>query len=194
MKGKREMRLKISGIACRLALMTAFVVVMGLASYGQSNVEVTGHLGLIGGIGSHGSFGGSLGVPVTDRLSLSGDLSYIPFGGSSVTVGGATASSSARAINFNGSLLYQFKPSRSSVPYAGAGLGFLRTSFSSSSSGFGTGSLEASGNSTDLYFNVGGGLRYYVRERWGFKPEFMIFAGSNTYVRLSGGMFFQFGE
>jgi hypothetical protein len=194
MKGKREMRLKISGIACRLALMTAFVAVMSMASYGQSNVEVTGHLGLVSGIGSHGSFGGSLGLPITDRLILSGDLSYIPFGGSSVTVGTATASSSARAFNFNGSLLYQFNPSHSTVPYAGAGLGFLRSSFSSSSSGFGNGSFDTSGSSTDLYFNVGGGLRYYVRERWGFKPEFMMFAGSNTYVRLSGGMFYQFGE
>jgi hypothetical protein len=148
----------------------------------------------VSGIGSHGSFGGSLGIPVTDHLILSGDLSYIPLGGASLTVLGSTMSSSAKAFNFNGNLQYQFKPTRAVVPYAGAGLGFLHSSFDTSSSTVGAGSFSATGSSTDLYFNTGGGLRYYVKERWGFRPEFMIFAGSNTYVRFAGGIFYQFGE
>jgi len=191
------MKLKIPEIPGRLVLMTAFVVVTSIASFGQSvpgNFEVTGHLGIVSGIGSHGSFGGSLGVPVTDHLILSGDLSYIPLGGGSVTVFGSTMSSSAKAFNFNGNLQYQFKPTRSVVPYAGAGLGFLHSSFDTSSSTLGAGSFSATGSSTDLYFNTGGGHRYYVKERWGFRPEFMIFAGSNTYVRFAGGIFYQFGE
>jgi hypothetical protein len=80
------------------------------------------------------------------------------------------------------------------VPYAGAGLGFLRSSFDTSRTGAGPGSFIAEGSSTDMYFNTGGGFRYYVNERWGFRPEFMIFAGSNTYVRFAGGVFYQFGE
>ena len=179
-------------------MMTAFVVVTSIASYGQrivpGNMEVTGHLGVVSGIGSHGSFGGSIGAPVTDRLLLSGDLSYIPLGGGNVTVLGATTRSSARAFNFNGNLQYQFNPYRAVVPYAGAGLGFLHSSFDTSSNAVGPGSFNIQGSSTDLYFNTGGGFRYYVKERWGFKPEFMIFAGSNTYVRFAGGIFYQFGE
>jgi Outer membrane protein beta-barrel domain len=192
-KGKKMM-LNVPKLAGQLIVMTAFVVVATLASYGQSivpgNVEVTGHLGIISGIGSHGSFGGSIGAPVTDRLILSGDLSYIPFGGGSVRILGSTTTTSSKAFNLNGNLQYQFKPLHASVPYAGAGLGFLHSSFDASSSG----SVVAQGGSTDLYFNVGGGLRYYVRDRWGFRPEFMIFAGSNTYVRFAGGIFYQFGE
>jgi outer membrane protein with beta-barrel domain len=195
---KEKMRLKIAEISGRLVVMTAFVVITSIASYGQNivpgNMEVTGHLGVVGGIGSHGSFGGSLGAPVTDRLILAGDLSYIPLGGGSVTVLGATMRSSARAFNFNGNLQYQFNPYHAVVPYAGAGLGFLHSSFNTSSSGVGGSSLNVQGSSTDLYFNTGGGFRYYVKERWGFKPEFMIFAGSNTYVRFAGGIFYQFGE
>ena len=187
------MRLKFTEISGRLAVMTAFLVVTGIASYGQTgNVEVSGNLGVVGGIGTHGSFGGSIGAPVTDHLILAGDLSYIPFGGGSVTVLGATTRSSAKAINFNTNLQYQFKPAHSVVPYAGAGLGFLHSSFDASSTG--PGSFSASGSSTDMYFNVGGGFRHYVKERWGFRPEFMIFAGSNTYVRFAGGIFYQFGE
>ncbi len=183
---------KVSQITGRLVVMAALVVITSIASYGQTvgNVEVTGHLGIVGGIGTHGSFGGSIGAPISNRLILSGDLSYIPFGGGSVTTFGTTTSSSSKAFNFNGNLQYQFNPSHSVTPYAGGGLGFLHSSFDVNSSG----TLTVSGSSTDLYFNVGGGLRYFVKERWGFKPEFMIFAGPNTYVRFAGGLFYKFGE
>ena len=182
----------------RFAVITAFLVVTSMASYGQSivpgNFEVTGHLGVVSGIGSHGSFGGSIGAPISDNVILSGDLSYIPLGGANVTILGSTNSSSASAFNFNGNLQYQFKPVRTAVPYAGAGLGFLHSSFDTTTTVPGAGSLSAKGSSTDVYFNVGGGLRYYVKERWGFRPEFMVFAGSNAYVRFAGGIFYQFGE
>jgi hypothetical protein len=180
----------------RLIVLIALVVAASIASYGQGPVEVSGNLGVVSGIGSHGSFGGSIGAPIADHLLLSGDLSYIPMGGSSVTLNGATTSSSAKAINFNGNLQYQFKAIRSAravVPYAGAGVGFLHSAFSSSSTLPGS-SFNISGGSTDLYFNFGGGLRYYVNERWGFRPEFMVFAGSTTYVRFAGGVFYKFGE
>src|SRR5262249_8154441 len=100
------MKLNIAEMAGGLVLMTAGVVVSGVVSYGQSivpgNIEVTGHLGVVSGIGSHGSFGGSVGVPLSDRIVLSGDLSYIPLGGGSVTIFGSTTKTSARAFNFNG--------------------------------------------------------------------------------------------
>jgi len=176
----------------RLVAIMAFVVMMGIPTYGQ-NFEVTGNLGIVSGIGSHGSFGGSIGAPISDNLILSGDLSYIPMGGANVSIMGSTLSSSAKAFNFNGNLQYQFKPLRATVPYAGAGLGFLRSSFSSSNN-LGGAATSVQGSSMDMYFNVGGGLRYHVRERWGFRPEFMVFAGPNTYVRFAGGIFYQFGE
>lgn len=193
------MKVKILEKLERILVITTFVVVASVASsYGQGftpgNMEVTGHLGIVSGIGSHGSFGGSLGVPLSDNFILAGDLSYIPMGGDSVTAGGSTMNSGARAFNFNGTLQYQFKQTHAFVPYAGAGLGFLHSSFDASSTAPGSGSFSVAGSSTDLYFNVGGGARYFVNERWGFRPEFMVFAGPNTYVRLAGGIFYRFGE
>jgi hypothetical protein len=185
------MSLKIVNLG-RLVVILAVVVMMGIPSYGQ-NFEVSGNLGVVSGIGSHGSFGGSIGAPITKNLILSGDLSYIPMGGASVTVLGSSISSSAKAFNFNGNLQYQFKPLHTTVPYAGAGLGFLRSSFSSSNN-LGGASMNVQGSSMDMYFNVGGGLRYHVKDHWGFRPEFMVFAGPNTYVRFAGGIFYQFGE
>jgi Outer membrane protein beta-barrel domain len=190
---EKEMKVKILRTLERVLAITAFVMVASVASlYGQGNMEVTGHLGIVSGIGSHGSFGGSLGIPVTNNLILSGDLSYIPMGGGSVTAGGSTTSSGARAFNFNGTLQYLFKETHAIGPYAGAGLGFLHSSFDSSSNV--SPSFNVAGSSTDLYFNIGGGFRYFVNDRWGFRPEFMVFAGPNTYVRLEGGIFYRFGE
>jgi hypothetical protein len=191
------MRLKILNPG-RLFVITAFAMIASVASYGQGivpgNVEVTGHLGIVSGIGSHGSFGGSIGTPISDHVILSGDLSYIPMGGSSVSINGTSANSSAKAFNFNGNLQYQFKTALAITPYAGAGLGFLHSSFSSSSNLTGAAPFSLQSSSTDMYFNVGGGFRYYVNERWGFRPELMIFAGSNTYVRVAAGVFYKFGE
>jgi hypothetical protein len=197
---EKDMKVKILEILERVLTVTAFVMVASVSSsYGQGitagNTEVTGHLGIVSGIGTHGSFGGSLGVPVTDRFILSGDLSYIPMGGASVTAGGLTASSGARAFNFNGTLQYQFKQLHTAVvPYAGAGLGLLHSSFDSSTNVPGSPPISVSGSSTDLYFNIGGGFRYFVNQHWGFRPELMIFAGPSTYVRLAGGIFYRFGE
>jgi len=194
----KEMKVKILEILERVLAITAFVMVASVASSNAQgitpgNMEVTGHLGVVSGIGSHGSFGGSLGVPVSKSFIVSGDLSYIPMGGGSVTAGGATTSAGARAFNFNGNLQYQFKQAHDLVPYGGAGLGFLHSSFDTAGSILGS-SFSVSGSSTDLYFNVGGGLRYFVNERWGFRPELMVFAGPNAYVRIAGGIFYRFGE
>jgi Outer membrane protein beta-barrel domain len=193
---EKDMKVKILKTLGRALAITAFVMAASVASsYGQGapgNMEVAGHLGIVSGIGSHGSFGGNLAVPVANNFLVSGDLSYIPMGGGSVTTNGLTTSAGARAFNFNGTLQYQFKQTHSFVPYAGAGLGFLHSSFDTSSNlqpGF-----NVTGSSTDLYFNVGGGLRYFVNERWGFKPELMIFAGPSTYVRVAAGVFYRFGE
>jgi hypothetical protein len=192
------MTVKTFQILMRVLVIAVFVIAGAASSYGQGiapgNVEVTGHLGIVSGIGSHGSFGGSLGIPVTDSFILSGDVSYIPMGGADVTTPGSTTSASAKAFNFNGTLQYQFKQTHAVIPYAGAGLGFLHSSFDTSGTVAGLPSFSVAGSSTDLYFNVGGGLRYFVNGRLGFRPEVMVFAGPNTYVRVAGGIFYRFGE
>ena len=190
------MKLNISVIPGRLCVMIALVAAMSVASYGQGNsMEVTGNAGVVGGIGSHASLGGSIAAPLTDRLILSGDLFYIPMGSSSVTVGTATTNSSASAFNFNGNLQYQFTQTHSVLPYAGAGIGFLRTSAEVSTNNPLPNTIRVKASSTDAYFNFGGGLRYYVKSNWGFRPETTCFSPVPTpSVRFAGGIFYQFGE
>ena len=160
----------------------------------KGQVEATGQLGLVGGIGTHGSFGASIGSAVTDRIIALGEVSYIPLGSSSFTSLGLTTKASANAIDVNATGHYQFQKKGSIVPYAGGGIGVLHASASSSTNiqnvNIGSFSFSSGGSSTDFYVNLGGGLRYYSAGKWGFRPELMIFAGSNTFVRLSVGIFY----
>ncbi len=180
-------------------MFTAIVVcvVMSARSYAQEprQMEANAQLGIGSGIGTHGSFGGGMGVALTPRIRGYGEFSYIPLGGSSSSVGplGLQVGGSARAYNFNLGGQYELSRSGSMAPYAGAGLAILHGS-SSFSSSFGGTTVSGSSSSNDVYFNVGGGLRYFVNERWGWRPEVMLFAGPNTYVRLGGGIFYHFGR
>jgi opacity protein-like surface antigen len=178
---------------CVIAVMA--VGVLPAASFAQEPrpIEANAQVGIVTGIGTHGSFGGGLGVALTPRILGYGELSYIPLGGSSFSSAGIQTGANAKAFNFNLGGRYDFSRSGSMIPYAAFGLGLLHTS-SSFTSTFGGTTVSGEGSSNDLYFNVGGGLRYFVTDRWGWKPEMMIFAGSDTYVRIGGGIFYHFGR
>jgi hypothetical protein len=181
----------------KLVVMVLGCIVMSTPSYGQEprEMEANAQVGIVSGIGTHGSFGGGFGVALMPRVRGYGELSYIPLGGASSSVPGLGLQSGAsgKAFNFNVGGQYRFSGFRSTEPYAGFGLGVLHTSTSYSTS-FGGTAISGESTSNDLYFNLGGGLRYQVNDRWGFKPELMIFAGSNTYVRLGGGIFYRLGR
>jgi hypothetical protein len=178
-------------------IVTAGLFAMTGLGYAQDmekgQIEATGQIGLVSGIGTHGAFGGSFGGALSEHVLAFGEFLYIPLGSSTVRVLGVNQSVSARSFNFDGGLQYQFRKHGVMVPYAGVGLGLLHSSASISNSfsfqGF---NFSTGGSSNDFYVNLGGGVRYYVTEQWGFRPEFTIFAGPNTFVRIGAGVFYQF--
>lgn len=180
-------------------IATIFLFLITGLGYGQDmkqgQIEATGQLGFVSGIGTHVAVGGSAGAALNERVLVFGEFLYIPLGSSTTTVLGVNRGVSARAYNFDGGLQYQFRKYGSLVPYAGVGMGLLHSSASISNSfsfqGF---NFSTGGTSNDFYVNLGGGARYYVTEQWGFRPEFTIFAGPNTFVRIGAGVFYQFGK
>ena len=181
-------------------LITLFVLFVVITEgYGQEKekgqIEATGQIGFVSGIGTHGAFGGSGGTALNEHVLVFGEFLYIPLGSSTVRVLGVNQSVSARGFNFDGGLQYQFRKNGSMVPYAGVGLGLLHSSASISTNfsfqGF---NFNAGGSSNDFYVNVGGDIRYYVSEQWGVRPELTIFAGPNTFVRIGAGVFYEFGK
>jgi len=182
---------------CLIAIISLWIMT-GLA-YGQDmetgQVEATGQIGFVSGIGTHGAFGGSIGAALNKHVLAYGEFLYIPLGSSTVRILGVDRDVSAKAFNFDGGLQYQFRKYGSMVPYGNVGLGFLHSTASVSNTfslqGF---NFNTGGSSNDFYANLGGGVRYYMTEQWGFRPEFTIFAGSNTFVRIGAGVFYEFGK
>ena len=169
------------------------------SSFGQDlepwRVEATGMVGALTGIGTHGVVGGGIAAAIRNRFSVIGELSYIPLGSDTVDVLGVRNEFSAKAISFNVGGQYQFQGSGKVLPYAGAGVGFLHSSSSSSvTTTFRGFNFDDGSSDTNAYLNLGGGARYHLNDRWGFKPELMLFLGHQTFARVSAGIFYQFGS
>src|SRR5215468_3155421 len=124
----------ISEIRRIFLIATLGLFAMAGIGYGQDmrkgQIEATGQIGFVSGIGTHGAFGGSVGGAVNERVLVFGEFLYIPLGSSTVNVLGTNRNVSARAYNFDGGLQYQFRKYGSMVPYAGVGLGLLHSSAS----------------------------------------------------------------
>jgi hypothetical protein len=74
------------------------------------------------------------------------------------------------------------------VPYAAIGAGYLRSRL--------TVNNIAPRSANDLAVNGGGGLRFYVGERWGFRFEAKVYRTTNgdlegTFGKVVGGIFYQ---
>jgi len=170
------------------------VVSLKAAEIEAGTAQVAGFGGLVAGIGTHGTVGGGVAYAARERVLAVGEFSYIPGGSQKVTGAGFTAKASARAYDFNGGIHFQFPLKEpKAVPYVGAGIGALHGSASGSATVMGS-TFSSKVSATDFYFNFGGGLRYYISDRWGVRPELKIFAGDETFLRLAIGIFYQFGK
>lgn len=176
--------------ALRTAVAAAFLAsaaqMKAADEYGLSKGE-TEAAGFVGFADGELTLGGTVGKAVTDKIFVLGDLGYIA-GGSASAAGFRT---SAHALTFGAGMQYNFrnafKGNPKFVPYAGAGLSLVRVSASASGGG-----ISASASDSSLMLNLGGGLRYYMTPKWGFRPELMIFAGDGSFVRAAVGIFYQF--
>jgi hypothetical protein len=173
------------------AFLVAFPVVgqsTSPADVAPGTGEVTGFGGVVAGVGTHGVVGGGIHVTATKSLLIGGEFSYIPLGGGSGEILGTRYRANAKAYDFNGGAQYSFATSNPKVaPYVSGGLGIIHGSGSVAGPGF-----SASAGSNDFMFHFGGGLRYFVKDNWGIRPELKVFAGSDTYVRLAIGLFYRF--
>jgi hypothetical protein len=189
MKLSKRLAWTITISICSLALVST--------GYAQTldagEVEATAQAGIVAGVGTQASFAASLGKAINDRVFVLGEFGYVPLGGRNVNIsspgGGFQVASGGKLLSFVGGVQYQFNDYNSFAPYAGAALGAVRSSFESVISG--SSNISASGSSTDFYASFSGGARYYVRDRWGFKPELTIFAGNDSFVRFAVGLFYQ---
>jgi hypothetical protein len=171
-------------------------------------VEVSGSGGgvtLDGGGGTHAIIGATGAYRLGDHIHLFGEFGYSTLASSSFSTSAngvtVTGNASVKLANFGGGADYSFRSSEAKVrPYITAELGVGH--FYGTGSGTGSNGNSASvsiGVTNALYYGVGGGVRLYVGQHWGFKPEVRYqryqssLIGSNT-VQYSVGLFYQFGK
>ena len=162
-----------------------------------------GGISLSNGGGNHVHLGSVFGTAVRDRLFVFGELGYAPLTGKTTTtvVDGSPVriSASARLVDFGGGLQVILTSGEKFETYVIGAVGAGRMSASGSSHVPGT-NLDVSISSSDTKARLGGGagLRYYVSENWGIRPELRVdrYFGDqgSTAFRYTVGVFYQFGK
>jgi opacity protein-like surface antigen len=130
------------------------------------------------------AFGAALGYGLTPRVSIEGDLSFVPGG-----TQGVIAEFDTSLWSLSANLLYHFinDTDRDFTPYAAAGLGLMH------------GNAEAEDitpiidddTSNVFSWNLGGGIKAAMNERWGVRADLRFFNGddfASDHWRLYGGV------
>ena len=177
---------------------------LGGASTGMSSPTDAFVLGLqIGGVRSIAVDEGSglewvagvgVGVGLSERLLLVGEYISNRIANPSITgtVGRQSVSMKMRATlaDFTGGVQYLFSSAtKGAVPYVGGGAGLVRLTIAVDSTAT---ALPLSAGESDVSYNVGGGVRIFTSDRWGFRPDArVVHIPGETYVRASVGAFYQ---
>lgn len=164
----------------------------GLMMGGLNSFTVHGQRGTkpLGGCG--------LGIALSRDFLITGEFLYNQFAGADVTVPVPRSTPvkvgvHSNIMNVMGGFQYQI-PVKSSrvVPYLAGAVGLAHERFSADVPAGGIGNFSTSNN--DFTQDFGGGVRFYVSKRWGFRPEFKgVHIPDATFYRVSGGIFYQFG-
>ena len=150
----------------------------GVSDFSNISVDVPGVSTNIQSSGSKWNVGGGVGVALNRYLIFNGDLIREKFGDFDVTAfsqgRSATAGVSMNITSFTGGLQAVIPlPSSRFSPYGTVG----ETSFSDTG--------------TTVYY--GGGVRFFITDRLGFRPEVRVVrALGETYIRTTVGVFYQF--
>jgi len=150
--------------------------------------EMAGFGGGIFGLGTHPTFGVSSGLAFSRYALGLLEVSYAPSGSDTLLPRADKQSpQNGHLFDFNTSFHIRIPVRERWAPYAIVGGGLLLNSYQAI-----TGSQGALMKINDYKFgfHTGGGLRYYVRDNWGIRPEFRVTVGSRTYTRLSVGVFY----
>lgn len=156
----------------RLLLLAVLTAVPALPEAGT--VDVKGSLGGVGFLDesfeNHTLVGGSVRAYITRRLSIEPEFLYL------------RQNANHYDIAFLPHVNFDLLTGRV-APYLSFGVGAMRSTFKGFESPF---------NSTEVFFEGGGGAKLYVTDRFFVAPEFKL--GWEPHVRFSVGVGYSFGR
>jgi|SRR5580658_818908 hypothetical protein len=178
--------------------VAAGLLISSLPAHAQTETNVgiaAVSAGGIFGLGGHGSYGASLADPVSKYLMPFIDFSYSPLTSYAFTYGANLTGKglyTSSLVDVNGGVKVRFTSKRDWVPYIGVGVGLLRLSSTTATSGFST-TATVNTSRDELAGNVSAGGLYYVTPHVGFEIEVKGYmAQQNRFGRASVGVFYQF--
>jgi hypothetical protein len=154
--------------------------------------EVSAFTGGILGLGSHPTFGGSAGGVISKYALALFEGSYTPLGQSTIQPWPArstVARSHLTDFNVSFHIRIPIKHSRWS-PYGIAGVGLLWDALRQETVDPHGIAVSYHWNQFNAGFHTGGGVRYFIGENWGIRPEFKVIISKETYTRASIGIFY----
>lgn len=179
------------------AMLLLTIATCGPSAYAQGpgeeagRGEVTAFGGIYRGEGLNaGSVGGGAGYTFHRNVRLFGETFYFRKD-LSATVGAPSGISvNGSAVVFNGGVQVLLPIGDSPVvPFATAGYALARASASARAEGAAQ-SFNVSVSDYATSYMLGGGVDYYISNRWGLRPEFRVFQGPE--YRMTVGIFYRF--
>jgi hypothetical protein len=177
---------------------TAIIVVaLGAASPNASaqagDVDVGEFSGFGGGFfgaGAHGTVGGSAGIAFSRYAMAFIDTTYMPLGQNTIQPWPAKSTvSQSHLYDFAVDFHFRVPVKERWAPYAIMGAPLLLNSLRQDT-------VDARGNPVTYNykqlnggFHTGAGLRYYVGNNWGIRPEVKVIVSRQTYVLFTIGVF-----
>jgi OmpA-OmpF porin, OOP family len=147
-----------------------------------STLDVSGE-----GAGNSLAIGAAAGYDMTRNIGFEGEFSYL------FDVTGDTAAIDWSITNFSGNFIYHFDLRDTRItPYGTFGLGFEHSSVD-----FDTDTRDDSASSTEISFNVGGGVKYPLTDKLLVRGDLRYFASNDLapdFWRVYAGLTFVLGR
>jgi opacity protein-like surface antigen len=175
-----------------IVLLALAPTILAFGQTGETDIgEIAAYAGGVFGIGSHPAGGVTFMTALSRYTMFGAELGFASLGSDGFRTPATSQVSSARLFDFNGHVHVRIPVRRYWEPYITIGAGLLHsTAERVITSPMGNTVEDSSDN--DFAFHIGGGLRYFVRDKWGLRPEWKYYASDRNFSKLSIGVFYQF--
>jgi opacity protein-like surface antigen len=161
---------------------------------GETDIgEIGGHLGGVFGIGSHPNGGLTFLTAVSRYAFFGAEVAFSPLGEESLRQPGTpfTGIERSRLYDVNGTVHVRIPVRDRWEPYVPLGVGWLRSVYERQTSA-GPEASRVKVSADDFAFHLGAGVRYFVTNKFGVRPEFRYYVTDRNFSRLTIGLFCQF--
>jgi hypothetical protein len=194
----RKAQCRILVIACWMFVSPALMPAQFYDGEGEVTMSGGGTFGLGG---AHPAVGASSGTPFSPHAIGLLEAAFTPLGDETLRRRTGARAERSRLFDFNFSVHVQPFVRRRWVPYGILGAGLLFDAFGAVPTrppqdelGEPQPQPPAFVLAVDEFnfgFHTGGGVRYYIREDWGIRPELKVIVSNRTYTRFTIGIFYK---